>query len=441
MNFEKESTAHLEYEFDYQPISDPSKLENVNFEEVLVMSLYGCQIKELKLFDDFMKKCPKLKVLWLNDNPVCKDKKEEEMMRLYIEENYPNVELFNSKFTKHCTDWGIRFVSLSFDLHLTKHTPNSVIKRIDFSSRNLYRVDNLIDKLKEFTNVNQVIARDTFFDSYKQANTFLDLMKTLPNLKSLELDYYMLDLFWKIGNRINELYPHFEHINGYNIKYTQPSETDLKLDRIVENLWRTCGWFSFQVPETDITMYSLDERSLAKKGKPLSKLTQVASTRSQTVFYLNDELGSYIRKTLLGNVKLIPVIRFPDSILPGMGTSFSLLFITGDISEGEELVQSIGDSPEEVDNFSKILDNNILFGEHAMNEKVDYLQHIMEKFKKLMLKLSEKKEERKAELVKEKIKALIENPSGKERSNMQILSASCLFQVKNPRKCSATTPS
>ena len=200
-------------------------------------------------------------------------------MRKYIEQDHPNIELFNSKFTMFCSDWGLRFVSLNFDLNLTRNTPNENIRRLDLSGRNLYRIAKFNEKLQVFKNVDTVAARDTFFESYKHANQFLDMMKNLPNLKSLELDYYMLDLFWKIGERIMVLYPNFEDINGYNIRFTQPSEQDLKLDLILENIWRTCGWFSFQIPEDDVTMYSLDPRSLAKKGNFCKTFT------NNTIFY------------------------------------------------------------------------------------------------------------------------------------------------------------
>lgn len=269
----RESTSDFEYEFDYQPVSDPSTLENVDFQKAEVVSLYGCQISELALFDKFLKMCPNLKVLWVNENPICKDKDQEEIMRRYVEQDHPHIELFNSKFTRHCSDWGLRFVSLAFDLNLTRNTPNALIRRLDLSGRNLYRIDHFIEKLKDFPNVNQVAARETFFDSYEQANRFLDMMKSLPQLRSLELDYYMLDLFWKIRDRILILYPHFRDINGYHIGFTQPGEVDLKLDRIVENTWRTCNWFSFQVPETDVTIYSLDPKTLAKRGASFFRVT------------------------------------------------------------------------------------------------------------------------------------------------------------------------
>lgn len=262
----REGTSNLEYEFDYQPVEDPCSLDQVDYENVQVMSLYGCKVSDLVLFDRFLKKSPNLKVLWMNDNPLCRDKEQEETMRKYIEQDHPNIELFNSKFTKHTGPWGFRFVSLGFDLSLTRTTPDISLRRLDFSGRDIFRVEHLPLKLKEFPNVDQIIARDTFFETLKQANQFLEMMKSLPKLTSLELEYYMLDLFWKIKDKILTHYPKFKTINGYHLGYSQPSELDLKLDRILENLWRTCGWFSFQVPETGMTMYSLDEKSMTQKG-------------------------------------------------------------------------------------------------------------------------------------------------------------------------------
>jgi hypothetical protein len=265
-NSQKEDTSNMEYDFDEQPITDPSTLENVDFEKVQVMSLYGCQISDLVLFDKFLKQSPNLKVLWMNENPLCKDKEQEQIMRAYIEQDHPHIELFNSKFTKHAGEWAFKFVSLGFDLNLTRNTPSHLIRRLDFSSRDLYRVQFMPEKLAAFPNVNQIVARDTFFNSYEDANKFLAMMKSLPNLNSLDLDYYMLDLFWKIKDKILGHYPKFDNINGYKLGFIQPNEIDLKLDRIIENLWRSCGWFSFQVPETDVTVYSLDEKAMGRKG-------------------------------------------------------------------------------------------------------------------------------------------------------------------------------
>ena len=138
----------------------------------------------------------------------------------------------------------------------------------------------------------------------------------------------------------------------------------------------------------------------------------MSSTRSKTVFYLNDELGSYMKKDLLGNTKIVPVIRYPESLKPGMGTSFSVLLLTKDIKQGEELCQAIADSPGEVDESGKILENNILFGEHAINNKVNYLDKIMDMYKKFLLKLESTKVDRRQEMIRDKISALQEDKKG-----------------------------
>lgn len=130
------------------------------------------------------------------------------------------------------------------------------------------------------------------------------------------------------------------------------------------------------------------------------------------MFYLNDELGSYISKDLLGNAKLVPVIRFPASVKPGMGTSFSVLFLVKDVKKGEALVQSIADSPGEVDSAQKILSNNIVFGEHAINKKVDYMAQISSAFTNFLLQMETHQRKRRAEATGEKIRSLRAEQAG-----------------------------
>ena len=95
-----------------------------------------------------------------------------------------------------------------------------------------------------------------------------------------------------------------------------------------------------------------------------------------------------------------------------MGTSFSLLVITKDLKAGQELVQSISDRAVEIDSPQKILKNNILFGEHAINEKIDYVQEIMNRFRNLLLSIETVRNDRKADQTREKIEALTKTFSG-----------------------------
>ena len=80
------------------------------------------------------------------------------------------------------------------------------------------------------------------------------------------------------------------------------------------------------------------------------------------MFYLNDELGSYISKDLKGNSKLIPLIKFSNfkhgenQYCP---SSFSILIITDDIKAGTELVEAIVPNESYLADPSNILKNNI----------------------------------------------------------------------------------
>lgn len=62
-----------------------------------------------------MSKLPDLKVLWLNDNPVC----EIENFESIIENEFPHIEILNSKFTKNVGAYGFKFVTFGMG-HLDK---------------------------------------------------------------------------------------------------------------------------------------------------------------------------------------------------------------------------------------------------------------------------------------------------------------------------------
>ncbi len=45
-----------------------------------------------------------MKVLWVNENPV----EESEKLADYVQ-NKTKIEIYNSKFTKNCSTWGIKY--------------------------------------------------------------------------------------------------------------------------------------------------------------------------------------------------------------------------------------------------------------------------------------------------------------------------------------------
>ena len=128
--------------------------------------------------------------------------------------------------------------------------------------------------------------------------------------------------------------------------------------------------------------------------------------RSKTVFYLNDELGSYIGKDLRGNSKLIPLIKFSNfkhgenQYCP---SSFSILIITADIQAGTELVEAIVPDESHLADPSNILKNNIIFGEYAIHRQIDQLEAVTKRHRDFMLKLQEAKADRLKENVIQKI--------------------------------------
>jgi hypothetical protein len=55
-----------------------------------------------------------------------------------------------------------------------------------------------------------------------QASMFFGILKSLENLTNLYLDYYQLDLFWKIRHKFKDMELKLQYINGYGVGFDQP---------------------------------------------------------------------------------------------------------------------------------------------------------------------------------------------------------------------------
>ena len=49
-----------------------------------------------------------MKAFWINENPI--DEKYDDLKRI-IEEKYPNIEIFNSKYTKNAGEWAFKYTT------------------------------------------------------------------------------------------------------------------------------------------------------------------------------------------------------------------------------------------------------------------------------------------------------------------------------------------
>jgi hypothetical protein len=161
-------------------------------------------------------------------------------------------------------------------------------------------------------------ARGTFFDSLKQANIFLgEILKNFKALEQLILDYYMLDLFYKISKHIPNVCPTMKYINGYDIRFDQPNEAEAEVNQVCEFIWKIAQ------------PYSLEMNSGETEGTNAS---------SNQLFYVMDEVGTaLIHSSDAPNSVCAPFVYMPTQKLNNEAISYSLLWVNQDIPQGATL--------------------------------------------------------------------------------------------------------
>ena len=107
---------------------------------------------------------------------------------------------------------------------------------------------------------------------------------------------------------------------------------------------------------------------------------------------------------------MIPLIQYSKDKSKTQKTplSFTILIITKDIKQNEELVQSISDNAKQIETSEQILNNNIIFGEHSTNQKIDYFKDVMKRHREFLLQLEDLKGQRSLEGVEHQIKDIKE---------------------------------
>ena len=258
--------THIELDLNDAALSDPASDPRIKFESVQILNLMRCNISTFDAVEALLKKCPRLRAVWLNHNPITSEESNQLKIKQFIEQFFPHIELFNGKFTKNCGAFGILFVSTGCDMRTAMGLDSTQIRKLDFTNRDLYRVENLAQKMGAFGNVTKLVAKNTFFKIASEAQTFFEMLPRLSKLEDLEVDYYMLDMFWKIKKRMFGLCPRLKRINGYDLSFEIPTPDDEKIDRVVANLWGKMGWFSYLVPDNEVTVYQTGSASQGQNG-------------------------------------------------------------------------------------------------------------------------------------------------------------------------------
>lgn len=86
-----------------------------------------------------------LRALWLNGNPLAKNHD----LAQYIASK-TRIEIFNSEFTRNCTEWGLKYASCR-DLKTAAVTENGKIFTLNLDNRNIFNIDPSL--FENFTNL------------------------------------------------------------------------------------------------------------------------------------------------------------------------------------------------------------------------------------------------------------------------------------------------
>lgn len=317
----KAEEANLNPEFDGdETLTDPRTVD-VDWENIETISFCSTGISDPDIVADMLTKCPKLKGLWLNGSPVSEGARMA-LMHMYLEEKHPNVQIYNSKFTKHAKEWAVKFATWGMMSKISDEITIEDMRICDISGRNFYALKDDHTIFDRMQSVRTLKAQETFFDSFGEANRFIEMIRDMKNLERIEMDYYMLDMFWDIKDRIRKLNPTIKYINNYDLGYDKPKPVDEEVDFIIENLWKITHSY---------------------------KLAHGENVDSEPIYYVLDEVGSALGHEEDPNCVTFPFIFFKHNKPGTEAITYNLIFPIKDIKADEFLnVNFVRGCPEEL---------------------------------------------------------------------------------------------
>lgn len=320
----KADEAKLNPEFDGdENLTDPRTVDT-DWDNIETISFCNTGISDPDIVADMLNKCPKLKGLWLNGSPVSEGARLG-LMIMYIEEKHPNIQIYNSKFTKHAKEWAIKFATWGLMSKISDDISIEDMRICDISGRNFYALKDDHSIFDRMQNVRTLRAQDTFFDSFGEANRFIEMMRDMKKLERVEMEYYMLDMFWDIKDRIKTLNPTIKYINEYDLGYAKPKQIDEDVDFIIDNVWKITHSY---------------------------KITHGENVDCEPIYYVLDEVGSALGHESDPNCVTFPFIFFKHNKPGTEAITYNLLFPVKDINTNDYLnVDFVRGCPEELKNY------------------------------------------------------------------------------------------
>lgn len=207
----------LSIEYEFLEIQNPLNYE-IN-PDCIALSFYGNNISDMGLIESLCEKYSKIKVLWLNENPICEF---EHKLGEIIESKFKNIEIFNSKLTKNLGPWAINFLANKGDLYKPE-IPKEKIKYLDLNDRDIFHLDDF-EAFKQFFKIKKISLLGHELDSLENTNKFFRFLQTFPNLKEIQVDSSVEKILWELHSqkKLEEITKSLRIINGFDLSYGRP---------------------------------------------------------------------------------------------------------------------------------------------------------------------------------------------------------------------------
>ncbi|KAF8718184.1 hypothetical protein HU200_025675 [Digitaria exilis] len=293
---------------------------STKFPNMVALNLWGNKLQDAEKVMQEIRKCPKLKALWLNENPALGKGIDKAVL-----DGLSDLEIYNSHFTSKAGEWALSFCA---DIVGADNPCSSVeskmlesIVTIDLSDRCIHKLPEAFSPDK-FPSLSKLNIRGNPLDQIS-GEDLLKLISGFTQLQELEVD-----IPGPLGNSamsILESLPNVSLLNGVNSLSIIESGK-----HIVDSALQP------RLPEWS-PQESLAERVIGAMWLYLMtyRLADEEKIDETPVWYVMDELGSAMRHSDIANFRIAPFLFMPEGKL-ATAISYTILWPTHDVHTGEE---------------------------------------------------------------------------------------------------------
>lgn len=293
---------------------------SANFPNLVALNLWGNKLQDPEKIMQEIRKCGRLKALWLNENPILNQGIDKAVL-----DGLPELEIYNSHFTRKAREWALGFCGNMVGADNPCSSVESIsldnIATLDLSDRCIHKLPEVFcpSKLSSLSNLN---IRGNPLDQVP-GDDLLNLFSGFTQLQELEVD-----IPGPLGNSalpILEALPNLTLLNGVNALSIAESGK-----HVVDSALQP------RVPEWS-PEESLAERVIGAMWLYLMtyRLADEEKVDETPVWYVMDELGSAIRHSDDANFRIAPFLFMPEGKLAS-AISYTILWPVGDVHTGDE---------------------------------------------------------------------------------------------------------